>query len=343
MDSNSYKQISVYKSANGNVILSVHVDDMLVSSSSLPLRKWFEDKMAQYFELVSQRDTNISYLGMNIIYDRNKKLIQLSQDGMIKDLLVKYHCEKINKPPNKPCIPSIFNDPSEIEGNKNIDRKEFLSMVMSLMYLARFTRHDILLPVTVLATRSQSPRESDMSHLIRIVRYLSGSRYVAPIFDGNVPIKPEIYADASHCIHPSGHGHGGIIITLGSAPIHCQSYKLKLATRSSAESELVVLEEAVTYVSWLKLLLNELGFPLSQPITVYQDNQSTIIIGTEGSGNFKRTKHMISRRSFVSEAISENLIALQYKPTKEMIADFLTKALPAPQLEQHLDSLRLIM
>ena len=332
-----------YKSANGNVILSVHVDDMLVSSSSLPLRKWFEDKMAQYFELVSQRDTNISYLGMNIIYDRNKKLIQLSQDGMIKDLLVKYHCEKINKPPNKPCIPSIFNDPSEIEGNKNIDRKEFLSMVMSLMYLARFTRHDILLPVTVLATRSQSPRESDMSHLIRIVRYLSGSRYVAPIFDGNVPIKPEIYADASHCIHPSGHGHGGIIITLGSAPIHCQSYKLKLATRSSAESELVVLEEAVTYVSWLKLLLNELGFPLPQPITVYQDNQSTIIIGTEGSGNFKRTKHMISRRSFVSEAISENLIALQYKPTKEMIADFLTKALPAPQLEQHLDSLRLIM
>jgi hypothetical protein len=337
------KCLYTYSSSKGRIILSVHVDDMLVSSSSISLRKWFEEEMAQFFELVSQRDTNISYLGMSIIYDRKKKLIQLSQDGMIKDLLKKYHCDKINRPPNKPCIPSIFADPSEIEGNKNVDRKEFLSVVMSLMYLARFTRHDILLPVTVLATRSQSPRESDMSHLMRIIRYLSGSRYIGPIFDGNLPLKTEIYADASHCIHPSGHGHGGIVITLGSAPIHCQSYKLKIATRSSAESELVVLEEAVTYVSWLKLLLKELGIPVSDPIKVYQDNQSTILIGTEGNGNFKRTKHMISRKCFVSEAINESLIVLEYKPTKEMAADFLTKALPTPQLEKHLDSLRLIM
>jgi hypothetical protein len=106
---------------------------------------------------------------------------------------------------------------------------------------------------------------------------------------------------------------------------------------------LVVLEEAVTYVSWLKLLLKELGIPLSHPIKIYQDNQSTILIGTEGNGNFKRTKHMISRKCFVSEAISDGLIILEYKPTKEMAADFLTKALPTPQLGKHLDSLRLTM
>ena len=68
-----------------------------------------------------------------------------------------------------------------------------------------------------------------------------------------MPIKPEIYADASNCIHPRGQGHGGISITLGSAPIH------------------------------FKLLLNELGFPLPQPITVYPDNQSTILLVLKGA------------------------------------------------------------
>jgi hypothetical protein len=34
-------------------------------------------------------------------------------------------------------------------------------------------------------------------------------------------LMPRIYADASHNIHDDGRGQGGIVITLGSAPIFC--------------------------------------------------------------------------------------------------------------------------
>jgi hypothetical protein len=327
----------------GKIIVSVHVDDMLMSCTDLKDRELFEKYMSRHFDLVAQRDTNISYLGMNIQYDRENRKLKISQDGMIKDLLKKYHCEDLRKFPTTPAVPDIFSDPKDINDNPAVNRKEFLSLVMTLMYLARFTRHDILLPVTALATRCTEPRRSDMSHALRIVKYLAGNQEIAPVFDGNVPLNPAISADASHCIYFTGHGHGGIIITLGSAPILCLSFKLKMATRSSSESELVVCEEASTYAVWLKLLMKELGLiNHDKPITIYQDNLSTIIIAEAGAGNFKRTKHLLSRELFVCERIAKGDVQLLHKRSAEMSADFLTKALPKAKLFEHLAHLHML-
>jgi hypothetical protein len=331
------------KSKTGKIIVSNHVDDMLVSCSTLKLRKWFEREMGKSFELRAQHDNNISYLGMSITYDRQKKLIQINQDGMLNDLLTKYKCDKYTKGPKTPATAALLTDPATIENNPVIERKEFLSLTMSLMYLARFTRHDILFPVVVLATRSSKPRRSDMQHAMRVVRYLAVNRGIGPIFDGNVPLEANIFADASHCLHFTGHGQGGIIITLGSAPIHIMSFKLKLITRSSSESELVVLEEASTFAVWLKLLLMELGvIEKGEPITVYQDNLSTIFIATEG-GKFKRSKHLLTRESYVKERIENGDIVLKHKPTAEMCADFLTKPLSSSKLLTHMEFLRLLI
>lgn len=140
------------------------------------------------------------------------------------------------------------------------------------------------------------------------------------------PDDPIIYADASHCIYFASHGHGGIVITLGSAIVHCMSYKLKLTTRS--ESELVVLEEASTYAVWLNVLLKELGSVVEEePITVYQDKMSIMFITSEGQGNSKTTKHLLVRKSFVKEQVECGDIRLTYKPTASMSADFITKAI----------------
>jgi len=105
-----------------------------------------------------------------------------------------------------------------------------------------------------------------------------------------------------------------------------------------------VLEEASTYAVWFKLLLKEIGLMIEdEPITVYQDNMSTMFIATEGQGNFKRTKHLLVRESFVKERIESGDIKLTHKPTASMSADFLTKATSRPKLRRHLDSLNMIM
>ena len=200
------------------------------------------------------------------------------------------------------------------------------------MFVGRFTRPDILLPVTVLATFSSSPTEKHMGQAIRILKYLGIDPAKGLLFD-NSRINPVIYADASHAIHPSGHGQGGILLTLGSAPIFCRSFKLKSVTRSSSELELYALEEASTYAVWQKCLLEELKImEKGTPIKIFQDNISTIFMATNG-GTFKRTKHLITREMFVRERISSGEIKLLHSPTKEMRADFLIKNMTRPQLE----------
>ena len=75
-----------------------------------------------------------------------------------------------------------------------------------------------------------------------------------------------------------------------------------------------------------------------EAILIYQDNLSTIILAQTG-GNFKRTKRLVIRESFVRERIKENDVSLLYKCTEDMDADFLTKNLPGPKLHYHLENI----
>ena len=96
------------------------------------------------------------------------------------------------------------------------DRKQYLSMVMSLMYLARLTRPDILLATTFLASRSASPTVDDWNRGARIVRYLAGTKNygVAINCEG---LKIYVYCDASYGSRVDGHSHSGYVLSLGDS------------------------------------------------------------------------------------------------------------------------------
>ena len=77
-----------------------------------------------------------------------------------------------------------------------------------------------------------------------------------------------------------------------------------------------------------------------QPIRIYQDNLSTIILA-QARGSFKRTKHLITKQAFVRERIKSGDIELKYKRTNQMVADFLTKPLSGPRLDSHLNAIHI--
>jgi hypothetical protein len=325
----------IKKVKEGIIMLSLHVDDMLLSAPTIKWRKWFEESISKSFDLVSQYD-NVSYLGMNIEYSKETQSLKLNQSGYVKDIIKKYELENLTKFPKVPYSSELFKESND---SPPVSKRDFLSLVMALMFAARFTRPDILLPVTVLATRNCNPTQHDYSEAIKIVKYLAKDPTVGLVFDGTVPLEPSISADSSHAIHSDGYGQGGIVLTLGSAAVFCRSFKLKTVTRSSSESELVTLEEASTYAVWWKTLLIDLGImKKDEAILIYQDNLSTIILAQTG-GNFKRTKHFVIRESFVRERIKENDVTLLYKCTEDMDADFLTKNLPGPKLHYHLENI----
>lgn len=319
------------------MVLSVHVDDILLTSPTLKARTWFEQTIQKYFEIVIQHD-KISYIGMNIKYNRKAKVIQATQEGFVNDLIKRYECQSQLKKPATPCGNDLFDEDKDGE---QVSKKDYLSLIMSLMFVARYTRYDILLPVTILATFSAQPTKTHYAKAMKALKYLSINPSLGPVFRGDQPLTPMIYADASHAIHPSGHGQGGIVMTLGSAPVFCRSFKLKSITRSSSESELYALEEGSTYAIWWKAMLEDLEvINKNNPITIFQDNISTIFLATNG-GTFKRTKHLITREMFVRERITSGEIELKHSPTEKMRADFLTKPMSRYKLEDHITALSL--
>ena len=58
---------------------------------------------------------------------------------------------------------------------------------------------------------------------------------------------------------------------------------------------------------------------------IYQDNKSAIQIVTKGHGNFKNSKHIRVRYSFIRDLVTQGEITIQWQPTADMVSDMLSK------------------
>ena len=132
----------------------------------------------------------------------------------------------------------------------------------------------------------------------------------------------------------NGKGHGCILITIGTGMVYVRSFKLKLVTLSSTESEWVVLCEATMLAEWTKNMLYRLGI-IVQPILIRQDNTSAIWLSENGP-NFARTKHLLIKRNFAKQGVLNGICEIKYTPTEAMCADMGTKPLSYRQLMIHL-------
>ena len=82
----------------------------------------------------------------------------------------------------------------------------------------------------------------------------------------------------------------------------------------------------VEEVIWAKNFIEEFGFHQDK-IKFGQDNKSCMIISTNGPGRMGRTKHLNVRHYFITQFIDDGNIELIYIPSKDLIADGLTKPL----------------
>jgi hypothetical protein len=220
-----------------------------------------------------------------------------------------------------------LKDKTASESAVKVDTTEYASHLMMAMFLAKRTRIDILTPLSILATRMQSPDIADKKALEKVYRYLNKTKEFRLTYK---PTSMELHywSDASYALHRDKRGHTGIMVTLGynNAPIYAKSGKQKLHTRSSTEAELVALDESVLHLLWLRQLLDFIGYP-QQPAYVYQDNKSTIMVCETGQSRNGKLKHMAVRYYFIHGQIEQNIVQIKYCESAEMVADILTKPL----------------
>jgi hypothetical protein len=106
-----------------------------------------------------------------------------------------------------------------------------------------------------------------------------------------------------------------------------------MVTLSSTESETAALCEGSTFAVWWRDMLVKMGVTVVGPIPLLQDNTSTIWL-TSHEGNFQRNKHIIIRRNFVKEHISNGDVTIVYERSSLLTADIGTKPVPSSTLER---------
>ena len=98
---------------------------------------------------------------------------------------------------------------------------------------------------------------------------------------------------------------------------------------SSAEAEYVALSRVCREIVSIKALANEL-FDFSAKPIVYEDNRAAIKLSkTEEVKTFKHLVHV--KYHYVRNLYLDKVIKIKWVPTAEQLADFFTKAQPAPK------------
>jgi hypothetical protein len=86
---------------------------------------------------------------------------------MIASLLKKFNCDKQQKFPPTPATDELLVTD---KASPLCDKKSYRSLVMSLLYVPRFTRVDILFATSYLTTKSENPTEDDFTKIYRVLK-----------------------------------------------------------------------------------------------------------------------------------------------------------------------------
>jgi hypothetical protein len=129
---------------------------------------------------------------------------------------------------------------------------------------------------------------------------------------------------------------------MGGSFIHARSNKQKLTATSSTDAEIIAASSSLTQMIWLQNLQREiLHHILQAPISpgiLYQDNKSAIWMVTQPS-RYKRSKHILTKVSYIKHHRTMQDIELKYLSTDEMTADVLTKPLQGAVFKNHCDKM----
>jgi hypothetical protein len=339
------------------IYLLVYVDDILIACPDRTTMAKLKSMINKKFPIKDKGPLSF-FLNMHFKRDRSKRTITLHQQPKIEKLLLDPRLTKEERLlVSKPCRTPASDDEvlttemcaTTDEDKRYMSTKNYKSFIGILLYIAITARPDISPAVSVVARFAQNPGNKHWDAVLRILRYLQGTRTMVLQLSGS-SFKGDItdlttlaYADADwgKDLDTRRSRSGYAIYLLNSLIIW--SSKLQASTAlSSTEAEYIALATCARITIWLRTLLSELGFPQHEPTRILEDNKSTINIA-ESMKAHPAVKHIDIRHHFIRDRVMNiKDIKIIKESTHNMVADLFTKQLPYPAFKKHRDALGLI-
>jgi hypothetical protein len=145
----------------------------------------------------------------------------------------------------------------------------FHKHVAMILYLAKRGRPELLTAVSYLATQVTNCDGDDVDKLIRLIRYIRGTRKMGMILrPGASGIWMHLLVDGSYGVHAAGRSRTGSCVVIGDVgAVHCRSSKQTIVTKSSTEAELDGLSDLANQGLFLRRFLTLQGYDMEAVIT----------------------------------------------------------------------------
>jgi hypothetical protein len=315
---------------HGQMTIGIYVDDIFASASAQSdLDEVYNALVKRYVKVNRRAGKVIPFLGMELNFSLRDQ-VSISMSGYINDLLKSSQVEGCA---SSPACNDLY-DVNDSARKLTPDRvKWFYSCVFKCLYLTERIRPDCKVAVAYLTTRVQNPTVEDELKLKRVIMYIRQTMHEPLTLRVSDDLQCTAYIDASYGVHADVRSHSGLFITLGGGAIYARSVKQKINTKSSTEAELMALSDQSSQVIHTRDFLIAQGAK-EVPAIIYQDNKSTLALIKRGAPTSDHTKHINIRHFWVADRVRTEEVELRYMPTKDMVADILTKPLQGRDLRK---------
>ena len=320
----SVSDCCLYLHSSGQLFVTVYVDDLEVLGPR-DMIKIFVNLLEQKLDI---RDLGFPTNLLNVKFVRDKNAVYVNQSQYIDFVLREYGMEECKGVTTT--LPMAMKDVTKpkFEEEQPCNVTEFRSIVGSLRYVAGISRPDISYSVCKLSQKFEFPTAKDLKDAMHLLRYLKHTKDLSLRYSKTDECCI-VYVDASWG-DPEAKGKSitGYVIMLGGSAVIWKSVKQKRVAADNNEAEVIAMVDVLKEVRWLEVFLKDVKMSkfLSKPCVIFGDNQGGILI-SKGEKVSDRTRHCIVESHLLQESVKTNFVEFVYVPTKNNVADLLTKTL----------------
>ena len=212
------------------------------------------------------------------------------------------------------------------------------SAAVGCVLYTRLTRIDAMTAIAEVARFMANPGAKHWIAVKRIIKYLRGTRtwglcYFSSYL-GGAKWTLTLYVDSGYGMDPDKRrSRYGYVVFLNGNPVSFGTGLAQRTATSTPEAEYVAMAHGLKELLWTYQTLLTIGVNIALPMHIMEDNQACIMIA-DNPVSQRKTRHMDIRFHFIRDYINDGTVTVKYCPTREMLADIMTKIMHKPTFER---------
>jgi len=236
-------------------LCAITVDDCLFACTRDEnwVKQQIELLITAFEEVTIERGEELGIVGVQIVMDREKKVVRLSQKKYVDKVKEMFDVKKFA--PN-PALLDVMGDDDTSPLLE--DQKKFMSLNSLLMFGATRTYPQIRPTVVRLSTKYNKASELDMKKAMRVAEYICGCRDEYEMVLAPKSLQLIAASDASYAENVDGTSNDGGCIGFESDTACWTAFvtgKQPIVAMSACEAELITVNKVGTFVEWARQLM----------------------------------------------------------------------------------------